>query len=65
MKSIWRHVINGDQLQRAGKEANHAADLSRELGYPMFSWEGQLFRVPFADAHPLSEPLRVSTEDLE
>ena len=62
-ESLWRAVFNTNHLGLRNN-IEQLMPIIRKSGYPMFTWNGNVYRVPKKEeAVPLSEPLGISVGD--
>jgi hypothetical protein len=61
---MWKAILN-TQLGVKGLTSEKAASIARELGYPMFVWNWEVYRTPNMGEQPLSQPLGIKTPGAE
>ena len=61
-KSLWQYIFNG---ALSIQNVTECAEKARMGGYPLFSWNGAIYRVPKSDENPLSQSLHpITVEDI-
>lgn len=62
MPGLWEFVFNSEH--RRGWSVKEAAEMARAAEYPMFTWNGEVFRVPPEGAEPLSQPVGIKISNI-
>lgn len=64
MQGLWKFIFNPSN--RIDGTITKAMPFIRQSGYKLFTWNGDIYRVPNSvKADPLSQPLGITIQDIE
>jgi len=65
MEKLWKFIFNTNHILQ-GNSINTVIETIRKSGYKLFSWNGEIYRVPNEKKdHPMSQPIGINVEDIE